>query len=117
MSRDINDLRVALVIRALDRAVESPDANSSTGAVIDVVGSVIITLGNNCERFLGWDAGGVRAVVLAYAQNAPDEELDAMAKMAIDQHEWCVWWDAPGGGLHQAQCNGCDECGRASEAA
>jgi hypothetical protein len=117
MSRDSNDPRVALIIRALDRAAESRDGGSGSQTAINVVGSMIIERGNNCEQFLGWDVSAVRAVVLAYAQHSPEWMLDAMAQMAIDQHAWCVWWDAPGGGSHQSECNGCDECDRVTEAA
>jgi hypothetical protein len=103
--RDLNDIRVALVVRALDRALASPHT------VMAGVAGQIVTRGSCCEDFEiphRWkDAQAVRAVVMAYALNAPDEFLDDMAEQAIRQHRWIEWWDTEG----HIDDSDCSECG------
>jgi hypothetical protein len=90
MSRSTNHPDVRAVVRALDRA-ERSDA-------MIVVGSTLATLGSDCEHFdrrdrPKWSNDAIRAVVLAHALNAPDEELRYMAKRARAEMKWCDDYD------------------------
>lgn len=93
MARNVNDSRVALVAKTLDRALASPHN------IIREVGSAIFTRGECAEDFSVagvWSAEAVRSVVMAFAIHAPDRFLDDMAKAAKAELEWCEWWDAEG---------------------
>lgn len=114
MSRDVNDPRVVMIVAALDRAEQ---CDGLDGTEIDllatVAGSIVDAWGSCPERWYGehgWTIAGIRAFVLAYATNCPDDELDDAADEARKQIAWAEWYDAPGGGRHRSKCIGCSEC-------
>jgi hypothetical protein len=98
MIRDINDPRVALVMRAIDRAIASPDNSLPSlvaGALLDYPWSIA---GDSRFTYDGseWTPGQMRAVVLAYACVCPEVEIDELAEEAREKLEWCEWWDREG---------------------
>lgn len=112
--RTPSDPRIVLIMSALDRADQSDQID---GTEIDllatVAGSIVDAWGGCPERWYGehgWTVDGIRAFVLAYALNCPDDELDDAADEARERIKWTEWYDAPGGGRHQTRCNGCSEC-------
>ena len=91
VGRSAADPRVVRIMAALDRAAASPDRSALT-----LVAGTIITLGDTTFPLEGWNPDGARAIVLAYALNAPERGVDAMAEVADAKLEWCEWWDREG---------------------
>ena len=83
----------ARIMAAIDRAIASPHCED--GGLANCVASFIITHGNCGDTYDGtdWTPQAHRAVLLAYAANAPFGDLAAMAKTANDMVSWCEWWD------------------------
>lgn len=114
MSRTESDPRVALVARALDRAIASPHAMTS-GIVANVAGALLdYTWQISGPRFeydgSEWTAASMRSIVLAFACICPEVEIDELAVEAERLIKWVEWWDEPYGGEHKAHCKGCSEC-------
>jgi hypothetical protein len=74
----------------MDRAIASPHELAALTA------GYIITCGDTIDPLRDWPADAARAVVLAYAINAPEDVLEDMAHAGDRQVEWCEWWDREG---------------------
>ena len=79
-TRSAKDPRVVEIMAALERVIDSPTREQSC---LDYAACTII---NTClDRFTVpamWSDAAVRAVVLAFALHAPDEDLDDMVTNA-----------------------------------
>ncbi len=96
MSRAVDHPLVRVIMHTIERALASPYAKTDGDGGPAAVASMIVTLGNNCEDFIGWDVDSLPPLVLAYALHCPDDTLDAMADKARQQLEWVEWWDREG---------------------
>ena len=102
MSRSPNHPQVRMIMSAMDLAIASPWATED--GIVQCVASVIVELGNQADYFeygpglpgYRWTVNGLRAIVLAYALEAPPGVLRAMAEQARKQLAWVKWWDRKG---------------------
>lgn len=96
--RPVTHPAVRTIMATIDRAIASPDHDwRIDGGVVHTVAGMIIDYGNTGERFsYDWSTAAVRAVILAYAQHAPDTELQQLVRIAEHEFEWLEWWDREG---------------------
>ena len=78
--RSAKDPRVVEIMAALERVIDSPNRDDGS---LDNAAYIILDTGP--DRFTNpalWSDAGVRAVFLAFALNAPEEDLDDMVERA-----------------------------------
>jgi hypothetical protein len=100
--RTVDDPRVALILAAVDRGEQSDRAHADdpdNGCQRSMASKIVDRWANCPERFhdeRGWEPEAIRAFVLAYALNCPDNVLEEACCEARECIEWCEWWDAEG---------------------
>ena len=88
--RGKDDPRVALVTSALERSLAHPNrehdlVSLTLAALLLYTTPGVLTTDEVTERFIGWPADDVRALVLAFALHCPEAELEQMAERARDE--------------------------------
>jgi len=76
--RPATDPRVRVVMGTIERSIAS--ASRDRMMVSDSMAA--LTFLEDARRFTGWSDDAVRAVLLAFALNCPESELDRMAAVA-----------------------------------
>lgn len=90
MGRSTNHPEIRAIVRTLDRAEQSDRLYN--GGAVRTSAAMILSFGEDGERFAlpkreRWQPEAVRAVVMAFALNAPDDELRWMATVARSEFE------------------------------
>lgn len=91
MPRNIDDPRVVQVLFAFDRFMGS---KARDNGFLDIfMNNVLLDTGGDSPLFDGWSDEAARAIVLAYAQNCPEERLSDLAETASSRVTWTDGWE------------------------